>query len=698
MPPMQYRGLELDDFQEQAIKHLQDGRSVLVSAPTGNGKTLVADWIVEKALEEGRRVVYTAPVKALSNQKYRDYTRLYGEDAVGLVTGDLVIRRDAPCRVMTTEILRNMLLSGEDLADLKAVILDEIHFLDDNERGTVWEEVLIYLPPTVQIVGLSATLSNLDTFAEWLTEVRGTPVEVVRAFERIVPLTIHYASKDAGILSPQEYEQFFRRKGRNLLDDGPGSRGRNRQGRGRPQRGRRPARRTRDVDLVRLAEKNDLLPSLYFVFSRRDTERFARGLSHYLPHSMLSPSESDKLEDKLREARVELGQTLDLEFQDMLRKGVAFHHAGLHVHLKTLVEELYEQHLIKVLYCTSTFALGINLPARSVIFDGIIKYDGTGLRPLPTRGFMQKAGRAGRRGLDDQGHVLVRVDVGDYEEIKPHLERYQRGAYEPVHSSFNLSWNSVVSLLERMSMERIKEVVERSFLSWHLTRTAAQKLDRAESIEEGRTSSKQAKEARRLRRQAAREDGQVWREFQTRVRFLQRVGYLDDDLGFNAGARVVRHLQMSEILVAELVLQGFWDELEPPTLFGVCCGIVAGLPRSATPNFRVTRDDRRVHGQVAAALGSQIVAAADELSGIETEWTPDYIAIGRAWANGKSFAEVQLMLASDTDLAGDLISAFRRAKDLVGQLREVYADVPDMADKLKKLVKAVGRDEVMVVG
>ena len=179
---MEYRGLPLDAFQQQAIEALDAGRSVLVSAPTGTGKTLIADWIVEQALDEGKRVVYTAPIKALSNQKFRDYRRLYGDDAVGLVTGDLVIRRDAPCRVMTTEILRNMLLADEPMDDLKAVIIDEIHFLDDRERGTTWEEVLIYLPTHVQIVGLSATLSNLRQFAGWLESVRDAPVEVVLQF------------------------------------------------------------------------------------------------------------------------------------------------------------------------------------------------------------------------------------------------------------------------------------------------------------------------------------------------------------------------------------------------------------------------------------------------------------------------------------------------------------------------------------
>jgi superfamily II RNA helicase len=176
---MEYRGLTLDRFQAEAISALTAGESVLVCAPTGTGKTLVADWLVEKSLREEQQVIYTAPIKALSNQKFRDYCKLLGEEQVGLVTGDLVIRRDAPCRVMTTEILRNILLAGEEIPDLAAVIIDEIHFLDDKERGTTWEEVLIYLPQSVQIVGLSATLSNLGEFAAWLESVRGRKVRVV---------------------------------------------------------------------------------------------------------------------------------------------------------------------------------------------------------------------------------------------------------------------------------------------------------------------------------------------------------------------------------------------------------------------------------------------------------------------------------------------------------------------------------------
>ena len=173
---MQYRGFELDRFQAEAIGHLQEGRSVLVSAPTGTGKTIIADYVVEQSLKAGEHVIYTAPIKALSNQKYRDYTRLYGRDAVGLVTGDLVINKEAPARIMTTEILRNILLQQGSPEGLGSVIVDEIHFLDDVERGTVWEEMLIYLPPSVRILGLSATLANIDEFSDWLSHVRGARV------------------------------------------------------------------------------------------------------------------------------------------------------------------------------------------------------------------------------------------------------------------------------------------------------------------------------------------------------------------------------------------------------------------------------------------------------------------------------------------------------------------------------------------
>ncbi|MFT4626148.1 MAG: superfamily II RNA helicase, partial [Myxococcota bacterium] len=325
---MQYRGLTLDPFQVKAIQALEAGLSVLVCAPTGTGKTIVADWVVDAALAAGKQAIYTAPIKALSNQKFRDYCRLHGEENVGLVTGDLVIRRDAPCLVMTTEILRNMLLGGDLLPDLQAVVLDEIHFLDDRDRGTVWEEVLIYLPKRVQIVGLSATLANLDQFASWLEEVREAPIQVVIEEQRAVPLTFHLYSVDTGLVSRKKYDAKWRNK-RPALERESGRQAK-RGGGGR----RRNQRRTTHLDAYRALAESELLPFLYFVFSRRDTEECARALGRAVGRRGLLDSEERRaIAERLDRAQDELTDALDPELANLYSRGIAFHHAGLHVQL-----------------------------------------------------------------------------------------------------------------------------------------------------------------------------------------------------------------------------------------------------------------------------------------------------------------------------------------------------------------------------
>ncbi|MEO0605078.1 MAG: DEAD/DEAH box helicase, partial [Myxococcota bacterium] len=301
---MEYRGFRLDPFQEAAITTLRDGGSVLVCAPTGTGKTIIADWMVDDALSRGKRVMYTAPIKALSNQKFRDYRSTFGDERVGLLTGDLVINRDAPCLVMTTEILRNMLLTGDPLDDLAAVVLDEIHFLDDRERGTVWEEVLIYLPSTVQIVGLSATLSNVEDFAAWLERVRGSPVRVIEEHRRAVPLDFHHFSVDTGLVDPAQYDRQYRKK----RGGGRGREG-HRRGRERQRGGRRNPRnrKTGHLPVFHAMREHDLLPYLFFVFSRRDTEILARALAQTLRRSLLTPEQIADSELMIAEAEVELG-------------------------------------------------------------------------------------------------------------------------------------------------------------------------------------------------------------------------------------------------------------------------------------------------------------------------------------------------------------------------------------------------------
>jgi superfamily II RNA helicase len=672
---MQYRGLTLDGFQEQAIAALEAGRNVLVSAPTGTGKTIIADWIVEHALETGKQVIYTAPIKALSNQKFRDYVALYGEDRVGLVTGDMVIRRDAPCLVMTTEILRNMLLLGEPLHDLLAVVLDEIHFLDDPERGTVWEEVLIYLPKNVRIVGLSATLSNLQDLGDWLETVRDHPIEVVTEHRRAVPLHFRYLSVQTGLVDPVRYERLAKKH--------QPSRSRERGGR---ERGRRDeeGRRTGHVDVYRRLLEHDLLPCLYFAFSRRDTERMAKALHRVVARekgSLLDADERATVRARLDQAATKLGAALDVDLREMYLSGIGFHHAGLHVELKFLVEQLYEARLLRVLYCTSTFALGINMPARTVVFESIEKFDGRQVAPLTTRGFMQKAGRAGRRGLDDEGHVVIRMDPGEYVRWKPSLEKYARAGYEPVRSAFNLSFHSIVHLVHRFPLERIREIVDRSFLSFCLERAAR----RAE--ERGSGGAK----ARRLLSRS-------WDEFLAKLAFLQQVGYLGADRSFNAGAKVLYHLQIAEVFVTELVLAGVFEDLDGPTTYGVCCGIVNALPRHAHPRFRPAPEDRALARQVDQVRASRIVAASEEIAGAANGWDPDLMVLGREWARGVPLLELSSRLESDTDLTGDLVTGFRRAKDLVGQLLEVYREDVDRVNILRQVLRDVSRDEVEVVG
>lgn len=692
---MLYRGLTLDRFQEQAIGQLAAGNSVLVSAPTGTGKTIIADWIVDEALKAGREVVYTAPVKALSNQKYRDWTRLYG-DKVGLVTGDLVIRRDAPCRVMTTEILRNMLLGGERLDHLMAVILDEIHFLDDRERGTTWEEVLIYLPSRVQVLGLSATLPNLGELAKWMAHVRGVKVDVVEEPKRSVPLTFYVGSVDGGITPVSDFDAIVRRKASTRQPERKPQRSQQRGRERRTGRPDRPVNRTRHTDVFDMLVQKKMLPCLYFAFSRRDCETNARDLARHVRGSLLDGDQQRQMDQKLRDVAGTLGPALDQDVRALYARGIAFHHAGLHVQLKALVEELYELRLIKVLYCTSTFALGINLPARTVVFDALDKYDGRSIAPLTTRQFMQKAGRAGRRGMDDNGHVVMRMDVEEWERKKPQIERYQRGAYEPVRSSFNLSWNSVVSLLERHDETHIREVVGKSFLAWHLQQEALVHERRADQLDEAGSQGAH-KEAKRLRKRASRADERVWDEFQRKVSFLTDVGYLDEHGGFNAGAKVLAHLQIAEIPVTELVLAGFLEDLDPATLFGVLCALTNELPRGVQRNFWLSREDKRLSMQIESIVRSGLVAQAAEIASMPWTWDPDLLPVGRAWAEGKSLQELLLMLESATDVSGDLITGFRRAKDLAGQLEDVYNDIPDRKAMIRDLVRSVSRDEVEVV-
>ncbi len=757
---MIYRGFTLDPFQADAIEALQRGETVLVCAPTGTGKTVVADWMVEDVLRRGQQVVYTAPIKALSNQKFRDYCKLLGDDKVGLVTGDLVIRPDAPCRVMTTEILRNQLLQGAKLPELAAVIVDEIHFLDDPERGTTWEELLIYLPEDVQIVGLSATLSNLEEFADWLRTVVGHDVTVVEEYRRAVPLSFRVATQEGGLLDPDEMARFYdewhkraARRGRagarskgggdrgrgGRRDRGRRDRGRGDRGRGRwDKRGRGQGRGGGRFDHDRLGHPTrhgdvfgmlapSRLPYLYFVNSRKDAEALARSLAIRVGRvtpSLLEDDDIAAVDDAIAALRATAAgaQALDDDLADLYRMGIAFHHAGLHVSLKALVEELYERHLVNVLYCTGTFALGINMPARCAVFDRLERYNGREMIPLPAREFMQMAGRAGRRGMDSEGVVVVRCDIDDWPAIKRPLARYLRGETEEVRSRFSLSLHSVVNLLEQHDEDHMRALVDMSFLAFHRAHRAAWEERKAASLaqrladqgwREGkpvpRSLKKDVQQLRRLKVRATERTERTWDELQAKLSWLERWGYIrrpeegdaDDEITpsgwvLGAGANILRKMAFQEVFATELVLAGVLEQVSMPELFGILSGMVNRLPKGV-----YTSEGRSLRGlgrHVSRIRHSDAVTSSEQITRQEVTWDPDMIVFGKWWAEGRSLAEIMLFVRAPTDISGELIGAFRRARDLLGQLKLVYLDHdPDRAEQMAALLRDTRRDEVEVL-
>jgi len=725
---VEYQGLTLDRFQEEAIRHVDADRSVLVSAPTGTGKTLIADYIVEKALSENKEVIYTAPIKALSNQKYRDYTRLYGYDRVGLVTGDNVINRDGQLRIMTTEILRNMLLAGEELPHLSHVIIDEIHFLDDIERGTVWEEVLIYLPSRVKILGLSATLANIHEFSEWLAYVRDEEVPVVIEDTRHVPLSVYLANRDAGICDVDRYGYLHQRwlqiakkaaaeeKKRKDEERGGGRNRRRRRRKGGGQMRIPGQRETKHVDLIKMLGP-DFQPILYFAFSRKMCEQFSRELARKCPDEGFTTDEEKKqIKEAVDSFDAQFEKVMTTEQEKMYLKGIACHHAGLHVGLKAFVEELYERRLIKVNYCTSTFALGINLPARTTCFQQLRKYNGRTVVPLTVRQFMQKAGRAGRRGIDDVGYVVILEEFWDYERDKEAIDAYIQGSHEKVRSAFNLSFNSVVNLLDRhgQDLDQIRDIIDKSFLTFSYRQVARREQERIDAIADSlaksgwdprdesagpppRSLMARAKKYRKLARRTRKSGDKVWNDFMEKVGILQEIGYLDEDLGFNAGAKVLRHLQIEEIFSTELVISGILDDRDPEMIFGAVCVLCNSFSRAVNIRVRPRGEQGALAKELRKIRFGEAVRNTEYAIGQQVTFTPEMIAFGTAWFRGESLQEMLLGIDSATDISGDLVSAFRRAKDLCQQLKRVYEEDPYMSEKLKEILKTVSRDEVEVV-
>ena len=479
----------LDPFQVQACESLTAGRGVLVAAPTGSGKTVVGEFAVHLAVERGTKCFYTTPIKALSNQKYNDLVARYSEKQVGLLTGDNSVNGEAPIVVMTTEVLRNMLYAGSHtLAGLEFVVMDEVHYLADRERGPVWEEVIISLPEHVSVVALSATVSNAEEFGAWLAEVRGG-TDVVVEEHRPVPLWQHvladgglhdlFVDEGSRAVNPElvrlaRTEQRLDRAQRDFRNGGGRIGGPNRPAPTRPHRGGRRPRAmpgTQRPDVVRVLQRASLLPCITFIFSRAGCEAAVEQCLH-AGLSLTTPQERREIRERVlaRVADIPPADLAVLGFDgwlDGLERGLAAHHAGLIPTFKEAVEELFQRGLVKVVYATETLALGINMPARAVVLERLVKWNGETHAPVSAGEYTQLTGRAGRRGIDVEGHAVVLWHQG----LDPSaLAGLASTRTYPLVSSFRPSYNMAVNLVGQLGRESAREVLETSFAQFQADR------------------------------------------------------------------------------------------------------------------------------------------------------------------------------------------------------------------------------------
>lgn len=686
-----YRGYTLDRFQIEAIQGIIAGESVLVSAPTGTGKTLIADYLIERTCRAGKRAVYTAPIKALSNQKFKEFKRHLGEEHVGILTGDVVIQPDAPILIMTTEIFRNLLHTDPArLEDVAYVIFDEIHYIDDPARGSVWEESLIFMPPTMRFLGLSATIPNVAELGDWVSSVQGNPVRVVYHGERAVPLEHYVYERSMGIATREQLFKRYRRRAKRLGVDSYGR-----------IQGKTEA--TRHIDLV--AELvPEYLPTLFFTFSRKRCEANAREAAER--YDLIDDAARERIrqviDEQLARHSFSAARRLD-DIEPLLMRGIAYHHAGMLPVLKEIVEQLFEEQLIRLLYCTETFAVGLNFPCRSVCFDSVTKWDGTNFRALSNREYFQMAGRAGRRGLDEKGFVFTVVDFNFFTPNE--FPSMREDEVEPLQSRFNLSYNTVIHLIDQYTPDEIRDVLDKNFASYQ-SRTREAELRRALARVEAEMSALAVKKTRsrgdRRWRKLGRRRNELYKalkrlpgpeafhaEFEAKRRLLTALNYLDDDRP-TARGRFAAHIHGHELLVTELYFDGVFHDWSEDELNALAASI------DHEPRKGEGRPRRHPFDPAPVMRAIRLIREMELLylgfSEIDFNDSVGHAAL--AWSAGKPFSEVVEMANIDE---GDVVYAFRRAIDILRQVRSAAREDAALAAKLSECIRRMDRDEVSIL-
>jgi ATP-dependent RNA helicase HelY len=733
----------IDAFQLEAMRHLAHGRSVLVTAPTGTGKTLVAEYAIWRARQENKRVIYTTPLKALSNQKYRDLCVLYGSESVGLVTGDIVEHSRASIVIMTTEVYRNMLLEeggerfagGErltpaSLADVGYIIFDELHYLSDAGRGPVWEEAIICSPPTVQLVGLSATASNAEDLADWISRVH-RPISLVVHTERAVPLEHYYfldnklhlvmdanarrverfpgVGGEAKLAMAQgrarrysfgddneeedeaQANEAGKKKRHAAVQGEEGAGGEATTGDEKEQKSKRerPRQSPEPGEILTALREANLLPTLYFLPGRKVVEEAALSASRHL---FTSPEEAEMLRQEVSEWLEHLPPE-DRNLQqvhvliDLLPRGLGFHHAGLLPALKVLVETLFARGHLRAVFATDTLALGVNMPARSVVVGSLSKFDGQEMRLLTPNEYSQLTGRAGRRGMDVRGAAII--PYSPWEPFEPAFERITAELH-PVVSSFAIRYNSVLNLWRPGDTKHLRRICASSLREYQRYILWEQReLVRLEKLEErqkkakkkgkkkgpGSESAFQALEKRRQKIGAYPLSRAGAAELEGTIFALRALNYINEHDQLTLAGQLLRSIfHPSGVLLVDMVLMGVLDDLSAAELAEVCSWFTYDNDRRL--NNRNVLNNRLV--QVRRDLWSivQSVHRVEEQAHIPLSPTivPEFHGVALSWARGMSLSG----LLRRIDMAeGDLLMLLNQTIDLLQQIQTAVGQVLD---------------------
>jgi superfamily II RNA helicase len=629
---------QLDPFQLQAIEWIEKEHSLLVSAPTGSGKTLIAEKAVEKALSRGEQVIYTAPIKALSNQKFRDFQERFGKETVGILTGDVSINSGAPLLIMTTEIYRNSLFeNAERIQKIGWVIFDEVHYLDDPQRGTVWEEALLFTPPEIRILALSATIPNVQELADWIRQIHQRPIAVIEESHRPVPL--HFLFQCQGKILTNT--KSLRKEGYLQRDNWQLSIRERRRGWQPPR-----ARPNRLNDIIKHLINEDRLPAIYFAFGRKRTAQLAWEVAHFDLMREAERREIRALYDELL-ARYDLaGDKTAEEIRPLVEQGIAYHHAGMLPTLKEVIERLFTSRLIKLIFTTETFALGINMPARTVIFDELEKFYGTGFKALTTRDFFQMAGRAGRRGMDPEGFVYCRIYPSDI--AFPEVERILYGKPEPVRSQLNATYATLLNLYKMLG-HKLLEIYPRSF---HFFQSSKRKRDEGLDL------------------------------LKNKLALLQEMGYITDQgTTETQGVLTVKgefaaSIFGFELLLTEMYTDGALEQLDEAKLNVFLAGLIFE-PRKNDEAPRLNKE----HGELLKMTQHyhHMIFKWESNFRITPHTKPPHFHLARAieaWTQGKDFEKICQLTSEDE---GSLVRYIR----MVIQLLREIANAPHASEGLK---------------